>query len=551
MAPTQLGLLSTAEAAAHLTTLPPDILDPIFQLLYHAWLVDLHRKFGGHSGSHVRFDYERCQGEFLFAVSLSCRYLRAQSMRWIFREVYNWETSRGRVWPQSIWSYIKIVHLRDRTARTSRPLELSVETIRSLPVMLSLVKATIRLKASIPSDLLQALSLAPALSRLEIFQARFDGDFPSCTLAFPCLETLVISICGFKAVAGQSHVDRVKQANNFHSLLGAVSSRLSELRISGDLISQAFPLLQWPHIRTFAITEHKPTPYITLSHLISKMPSLRDLQTLYTAEVPPDRAIPVFPSFHLGDSDSQSALPSCHLLSTATLGNILPGDPILVQLPASLRCLHLRAPVDPFDTKAGFPQHAHFPLNEHAALHQLRYLSDLVELSLDLDSFVTAPLIQQIASALPQLEVVEFSLPRFLSVRSPRRFQEKDRDPAILTTLNLFPHLRHLRITLNFPRTISDPHHSREVTARWFLAGVPTLERVSFASHANMYLIGFETRSWDTWDHSVFDLHWVSPPPTPPPKVDGGHATWEIWPDGTRFLRESKCISDRLSCARV
>ncbi|KAK6977974.1 hypothetical protein R3P38DRAFT_3120319 [Favolaschia claudopus] len=540
MTSTLLGLLSIEEAAANLTTLPPDVLDLIFQLLYDAWLVDIHRKFGGPQGGYARYDYERCQGEFLFGMSLSCRYLRAQTMRWIFREVYNWETSRGRVWPQSIWPYIKIVHLRDRTSRTSRKLELSAETIRSLPVMLSLVKATIRFEASIPSDLLQALSLAPALLHLEILQTRFDGDFPSCTLRFPCLETLVISICGFAAVAGQNHVDRIKQADNVHSLLESVSSRLSELRISGDLISQAFPLLQWPHIRTFAITEHKPTPYITLSHLISKMPSLRDLQTLYTAEVPPDRVAPVFPSYHLGDSNSQSALTSCHLLSTATLGNILPGDPILAQLPASLRCLHLRAPVDPFDTEAGFPQNAYFPLNEHAlteALHQLRYLLDLVELSIDLDFFVTAPLIQQIASALPQLEVLELSLPRFLFVNSPRRFKEKDRDPAILTALNLFPRLRHLRIAMNFPKPIRDIRRSREVTARWFLAGVPTLERVSFAAHPKMYLVGFETRSWDTWDRTVFDLHWVSAPPTPPPKDSSGHATWEIsGTDGTRVI---------------
>ncbi|KAK7014309.1 hypothetical protein R3P38DRAFT_3003153 [Favolaschia claudopus] len=527
MSSTLLGLLSPGEAAENLTTLPPDILDLIFQLLYDAWLVDIHRKFGGPQGGYARFDYERCQGEFLFALSLSCRHLRAQTMRWIFREVYNWETSRGRVWPESIWPYIKIVNLRDCTGRTSRKLELSLETIRSLPAMLSLVKATIRLEASIPSSLLQALSFAPALLRLEIFQARFDGEFPSssCTLPFPCLETLVISICGFKAVAGQKDVDRIKQANNVHSLLKAVGSRLSELRISGDLISQAFPSLQWSHMRTFAITEHKPTPYITLSNLVSRMPSLRDLQVLYTAEVPPDRVAPVFPSFHLGDSESPSVL-TCHLLSTATLGNILPGDPILVQLPASLRYLHLRAPVDPFDTEAGFPQNAYFPLNEHAlteALHQRRYLPYLVELSIDLDSFVTAPLIQQIASALPQLEVLELSLPRFLFVNSPRRFQEKDRDPAILTALNLFPRIRHLRITMNFPKPIRDIRRSREVTARWFLAG--------------MYLVGFETRSWDTWDHTVFDLHWVSPPPTPPPKDSTGHATWEISEtDGTRVV---------------
>ncbi|KAK7014382.1 hypothetical protein R3P38DRAFT_1450259 [Favolaschia claudopus] len=205
----------------------------------------------------------------------------------IFREVYNWDSSRGRVWPESLWPYFKIVHIRDYTVQkdlqpwTRRKFELSPETVRSLSMMPFLSKATIRLESSIPSDLLRALSRAPSLICLEIHQARFDGTFPSTSLPFTTLETLLISTAGFNTMVKQDDIDLGKQAANVASLLTAVSSRLTQLAISGVFISCAFTSIEWPKMRTLSITDHPPTPSIPILDLVAKMPQLRHLQVVY------------------------------------------------------------------------------------------------------------------------------------------------------------------------------------------------------------------------------------------------------------------------------
>ncbi|KAK7002275.1 hypothetical protein R3P38DRAFT_1730632 [Favolaschia claudopus] len=461
-------------------------------------------------------------GESLLGLSLTCRALRAQTMPWIFREVYNREASRGTVWPVSLWPYFKIVHIRDRTARDLRNLEISAETLDSLSIMPSLVKLTLRLESCIPSDLLHAISLSRSLMYLEIHQARFDGEFSSPPLPFPALETLVMSTAGFWGVVGQDDAERPEQALVVDSLLKAVSDRLTELRISGDLISTTFPSTTWSRLRKLVITEHPPTPYIPVCDIVANMPVLRRLEVFYTLDITGEdaRRRRIFPSFHLGDESGRALSDSCPLLSVISLGNLLPSDPIFAQLPPRLPSLDLRAPVDPYDYIKGFPHHASRPFSENTlpcVLHTLRHLQDLKELCLDLESFVHAALIHHIGLALPRIEVLEFGLPRYPCMSSPSRFNPEDRNPAILTALNLFSHLTHLRIVMDFPVIYFDRRYPREVTAQWFLRGVPTLQTVSFAEMTDIYRSGFQEVLWDRWDRGVFDFVVPTSPPTPPP----------------------------------
>ncbi|KAJ7857107.1 hypothetical protein B0H14DRAFT_3864808 [Mycena olivaceomarginata] len=151
--------------------------------------------------------------------------MRAQTLPWIFRDVYNW--SRPGIWPETLWGFFMSVHIRDYSA-------------------------------SVPAELLRALSLAPCLIFLEIHQARFDGSASSSPLPFATLESLVVCISGFRGV------------------------------ISGDLLSPDFLSLTWVQLWTFVITEHTPTPYITVPELVSKTPALHDLSILFSADLSRD-----------------------------------------------------------------------------------------------------------------------------------------------------------------------------------------------------------------------------------------------------------------------
>jgi hypothetical protein len=39
---------------------------------------------------NARYDHEIGKGEYLLALSETCRYMRAQTLPWIFREGHNW-----------------------------------------------------------------------------------------------------------------------------------------------------------------------------------------------------------------------------------------------------------------------------------------------------------------------------------------------------------------------------------------------------------------------------------------------------------------------------
>ncbi|KAK7055947.1 hypothetical protein R3P38DRAFT_2849749 [Favolaschia claudopus] len=79
-----------------------------------------------------QYDLEVSPGRLLLPLSMCCRYLRAQTLPWIFREVYNWDTVDDFVWPETIWPFIRIINVRDRSLRNPGPIALAPTMLDAL-----------------------------------------------------------------------------------------------------------------------------------------------------------------------------------------------------------------------------------------------------------------------------------------------------------------------------------------------------------------------------------------------------------------------------------
>ncbi|KAJ7242838.1 hypothetical protein B0H12DRAFT_839754 [Mycena haematopus] len=246
-----------------LTNAPTDVLELVLQIL-----VDMEET------AEVPYDHERCTSTCLIPLSETCRWLRAQTLPWIFREVYNWNRNGVVVWPNALWGFFVTVNLRDVSVRHPGLL-LSPELFSALPMMQAVTKVTLRLDATVPPELMSAFSLISNLSVLEIHQARLDGSFLPVDLPFPSLSSLLICICGFKGVTRVDGIDIDTEKRNIAMLLHILSDRLTSLQISGDLISPEFSTFRWPKLQEFTITEHTPTPFIPVLTLVAHMPALR------------------------------------------------------------------------------------------------------------------------------------------------------------------------------------------------------------------------------------------------------------------------------------
>ncbi|KAJ7242850.1 hypothetical protein B0H12DRAFT_840236 [Mycena haematopus] len=297
--------------------------------------------------TEVPYDHERCTNACLIPLSETCRWLRAQSLPWIFRAVYNWNRNGVVVWPNALWDFFFTVNLRDVSVRHPALLLLSHELFSALPMMQAVRKVTLRFEAAVSPQLTSTLSLIPNLSVLEIHQVRFDGSFSPADLAFPSLSSLLICICWFKEPTRVDGIDIAAEKRNVAMLLHILSDRLTSLQISGDLISPEFPTFRWLKLREFTITEHTPTPFIPVPKLVSQMPALRVLSVLFTADTtrnPND----LFPPFTLGIMDGEVLTAHSPHLTSVTLSNLKADDPIFRQLPTSLESFHHLALRDRF-----------------------------------------------------------------------------------------------------------------------------------------------------------------------------------------------------------
>ncbi|KAJ7764108.1 hypothetical protein DFH07DRAFT_1059152 [Mycena maculata] len=510
----RLSPAPSSHAALSLVTLPADVLHMILELLYDPWVCEEERE---------RYDHEICKGRFLLPLSESCRYMRRQTLPWIFREVYNWDRQDGSVWPETLWSFFLTVHIRDRSMRDPGTITLSTAMFCALPMMPSLTKITLRLEAAISPELLLALSIAPRLTFLDIHQVRFDGPAPTSSLPFATLETLGISISGFRGVLGREmlNIDRNRQARNVIAFLQNLNRSLTVLQISGDLLSPDFLSLSWPQLRRFTVTEHTPTPYIPVPDLVSQMPLLTELSILFSADLSRDRdAGDIFPPFILGTPGGELLTHRSPLLSSVTLSNMEPTDPIFAQLPRALESLHLLAMVDGYLPVRGRPARLWAALLTHttapAALDNVSHLTELRELSLTLDDFTTAALIHCIASVFPRLRVLELGNSSYLY--GPK-FCFDVRDPTILEALKGFPLLTDLRISLNFMDRELDGEGVQRHAAHWMLEGLLGLLTVAFSWEQKWWYYGFNMVTWRAWDRTVL-LRPPSPPPPEPSLVE-------------------------------
>ncbi|KAJ7217376.1 hypothetical protein C8J57DRAFT_1395853 [Mycena rebaudengoi] len=516
---------SSPHVAHTLVTLPADVLHLVLALLYDPWVRDEERG---------RYDHEICRGRFLLPLSESCRYLREQTLPWIFREVYNWGRPDGSTWPETLLPFFRTVHIRDRSIRNPRNIPLSSAMSGALPMMRSLTNVTLCLDTPVPAELLHALSLAPRLTFLEIHHARFDGTAEYSSLPFATLGSLSMCIAGFKGVVRSEDIDRAKETSNVVTLLKNLSHSLAMLQISGDLLSPEFLSLRWLKLRKFTITEHTPTPFVPVPDLASQMPALRELSVLYSADVSRDRdAGDDYPPFRLGTSSGKLLTSGSPLLASVTLSNLEPTDPIFAQLPRALQSLHLLAMVDGYLPVMGAPARLwESPLTKTTALialENISHLADLTELSLTLDDFATAALIHRVASVFPRLRFLALGNSSYL-YGAP--WLPDVRDSAILEALQHFPLLTHLRICLNFGDLRFDPDTPQRRAAHWLLEGLPNLRTVGFSWEQKWWYYGFDMLVWREWDRSVL-LRPPSPPsmhPSPVPLIIEGEAIppWEL-----------------------
>ncbi|KAJ6528602.1 hypothetical protein B0H19DRAFT_1194897 [Mycena capillaripes] len=490
-----------------LISLPVDILSIVFQIL-----MDID------PGSGL-YDEERCMGAVLIPLSETCRHMRATLKPWIYREVYNWCRVDGDVWPRGLWPLFRVLHLRDRSVRHPKEIPLNNALFASLPTMTALARVTLQLGSQIPPDLLGSLSLIPNLTVLEIHQARFDGAAPPRDLAFPSLETLLVSICGFRGVVRASGIDRTKENKNILALLQNTCNRLNTLQISGDLISMEFLALEWPVLRQFSVTEHTPTPYISVPDLVARMPAIRELSVLFSADLTRSDG-ELYPPFTLGISGGENLACHCPLLNRMTLSNMGRVDPIFRQLPASLESLHLLAVRDHyiFGERLRPPREAAFTaIDVPIVLTSISRLDTLVELTLTLEDFPTAGVIRAVASAQPQLRFLQ--LGRYYYPHGDV-YVEDVRDDAIVEALRELPNLTHLRLALDFLERQYNQEGPQESAARWLMAALPGLRVVEFLWEQGTYWrwVGLDPTRWQPWDRSVLLRGPTPPPRTPSPE---------------------------------
>ncbi|KAJ7287204.1 hypothetical protein C8J57DRAFT_1653110 [Mycena rebaudengoi] len=401
---------SVSHEPVTLTTIPTDILHIIILCLR-----DIPIEPPGWCDS----TYEFCNGARLIPLSATCRYMRHQTMPWIFREVYNWSRTDSDVWPQNLWQFFVELHLRDYAVRLDLPITLSDGTLGALRMMPALNKVTLRMETPISIAILHAVALAPNLTSLEIHQARLDGSPAPFELPFSSLESLMICISGFqgpRAGARDILVNREVEADNMVTLLRAVN-------------------------------------------MISQMPALRELSVLFVRrDVGQPRP--------LGTFAGQPLSATCPHLNSVTLPNIEPTDPIFAQLPVFLDALHLMGARDQFYQPPPFTDTGALIVVSHIAR-----LVDLVDLSLTLNHFPTPRLVAAIASSLPRLQRLQ------LGHASPRGQVRDVRDEALAETLARLKYLTDLRISLDLTWR---GEREREDVAIWFLTRLPLLRTVSF-----------------------------------------------------------------------
>ncbi|KAJ7171150.1 hypothetical protein C8R46DRAFT_1087824 [Mycena filopes] len=497
-----------------LTTLPTDVLHVIFEILYNTRdPAVLHDGYG-----EWRFHHEKCIGARLLALSQTSRFMRAETMPWVYREVYNWSRPEGDVWPKTLWPFFRVLHIRDHSVRHPKHLPLGNALFTALPMMSALTQVTLRLDSPLPPGLLGGLAMVPNLTSLEILQIRFDGPSPPVLLPFVSLSSLRLTITGFKGVVRADGINHGTETYNVGILLRNVAGHLKDLKISGDLLSPEFLAISWPSLKTLCVTEHTPTPFLAVPHIVAGMRALGDFSILFSADLTRD-ADDTYPPFTLGVVGGDVLTRHSPHLTSVTLSNLVPTDPIFAQLPSSLEALHLLAMLDLYVPGPSSPPSLRGAPLTHSevlkVLDSISHLTDLHQLTITTKEFPTPDLIHEIASKFPALNFLQLALPRHR--RGDRKCLDV-RNDAFLPALQRLPLLAHLRISLDFESQRFD--EAKQVdAASWLMQALPNLQIVEFSwpKIGPWEKIGLEDFYWAGSDRSVLLLPpRRSPIPSPP-----------------------------------
>ncbi|KAF7300963.1 hypothetical protein MIND_00659400 [Mycena indigotica] len=266
------------------------------------------------------------------ALSTTSRLLRAKSFAWLFSEVNNSEC----VWPRTLWPHIVKVHIRGLSA-TNVPLAATSPALyHALASMPALTHVSIDIDVVLPPEMMSTLATLNSLYQLAIERVRLDGPATPLHLPFPSLSRLLLRV---RAPYREPNIDTERENANVLALLCAVSDKLVELTISGDLLTPPFTQLEWERLKCFTVTDHPPFQSIPIHSLVGHMHRLSTLELLFTADFRvANRRLPPF-TLDYADN-SLSHLPE---LSTFACSNLDSGNAIFQHLPQNLQTLRLLA----------------------------------------------------------------------------------------------------------------------------------------------------------------------------------------------------------------
>ncbi|KAJ7640300.1 hypothetical protein DFH06DRAFT_1430096 [Mycena polygramma] len=247
------------------------------------------------------------------------------------------------------------------------------------------------------------------------------------------------------------------------------------------------------------------------------MPALREVSVLFSADM--SREVGDVPPFIFGVPDGRLLTDSCSRLTSVTLSNSQPTDPIFKQLPVTLEALHLVVARDLYIPSASAPTETReTPLTLATVLttiEHISYLTELLQLSLTLDDFATPGLINVIADTFPCLWSSELGHSLFPHSEGPLR---EFRGDSLLDPLASLTKLIHLRITLYFPERqwLTKQRSDHYGAAKWFFIHFPLLQSISFTFQEWFSWSPYkplERTSWATYPRSLFPPKLIPSPP--------------------------------------
>ncbi|KAF7303579.1 hypothetical protein MIND_00587200 [Mycena indigotica] len=471
---------------ATLLTIPADVLDLVLHFIVT-------------SQPHQPFSHERSSNAALIPLSQTCQEMRVNCCPWIFREVYTWQREE-EVWPETLWSFFRTVHLRNRSIRHSAVITLSSSLSSSLQHMPRLTRVTLRLKDDvIPSHMFEAISSTPNLSSLEIYQTRLDV-IPTEKIEFPSLTTLVLRISGFEGVHRYPNINKTAEMNHISRLLALLASRLESLTISGDFLDPTeFKQNLWPSLRNFSATDHPPIPLVPITQLVTHMPVLKSLSALYTTDFTSN----LRPPFLLGRPSPPFLTETCPLLASVSLSNIGISDPIFLQLPSSIDELHLLAVRDSYGRGQRRPRRRDpitSPLSIRNATTLLSILPKFDQLQKLTVMFSTILMPEFVLAAAAKfrhltslhltqtLEIVEHLIPLF-----------DIRHEETIDALRLFPLLKELKLTIDDQGGTPYRGVPNEPAYQLFCC-LPGLQTIGILWKVDEHE---DASVWDYWDRSM------------------------------------------------